>query len=547
MTDTNCNANFEPRPPGGQRPATWCAMGPRSRLEAPARHARRASARRAWWVALLAFAAAGAQAQVFTVNSAADPGDGVCNAANCTLREAILAANDPATFSPTIDFAIPGTGPHTIMLLVPLPTLTRDMIIRGFTQPGAVAPPFGNPLAFTVRVQLDGSLIPDSGSVFALHINAPSFGDPDISGLSFVNFSRAQGDGAAIWVQLGRNVTISGNHIGTSADGSTALANDIGVRVDSGGATRVQSNLISGNRVGVLASGRRDANSIGLRIDGNRIGTNKAGAAAMPNTEDGIRVVSGCAAPAQSFAIGGNLISGNGRDGIHLAGETAGCVQLTGSVAIEANRIGTNAAGNAPLSNGRHGIATQLASSPTSLRIGSGLSTSFPESRNTLGFNLGAGIAVLDAGSGATMRENTYRANFGLPIDLGGDGADANDAGDADSGPNRRLNSPTLLSRRDDGGSAQVRYLVDAASPNVRFPLRVDFYTVLDGVQTFRSTDSYDVAGAVRTATVAGVGENDEVVAMASDDINGEFESRPSQSSEFSGVAPRVLFADGFE
>ena len=35
-----------------------------------------------------------AQAQLITVNSAADPGDGVCDAANCTLREAILVSNN---------------------------------------------------------------------------------------------------------------------------------------------------------------------------------------------------------------------------------------------------------------------------------------------------------------------------------------------------------------------------------------------------------------------------------------------------------------------
>src|SRR5947209_11464220 len=49
----------------------------------------------------------------FTVNSAADPGTGVCDAVECTLREAITAANTHAG-TDTIAFNIPGAGPHTI-------------------------------------------------------------------------------------------------------------------------------------------------------------------------------------------------------------------------------------------------------------------------------------------------------------------------------------------------------------------------------------------------------------------------------------------------
>src|SRR5207244_7296305 len=48
--------------------------------------------------------------QTFTVNSTADPGNGVCDAAECTLREAIAAAN-AAAGSDTITFNIPNPGP----------------------------------------------------------------------------------------------------------------------------------------------------------------------------------------------------------------------------------------------------------------------------------------------------------------------------------------------------------------------------------------------------------------------------------------------------
>jgi CSLREA domain-containing protein len=72
----------------------------------------------------------------FVVNSANDPGTGGCDATECTLSEAITAANaDGGAESITFDsaaFAAP--GPHTINLSGALPNLSSDMTIQG---PGA--------------------------------------------------------------------------------------------------------------------------------------------------------------------------------------------------------------------------------------------------------------------------------------------------------------------------------------------------------------------------------------------------------------------------
>jgi len=63
-----------------------------------------------------------AQAATFTVNSTADPGDGVCDATECTLPEAIAAAN--ALPGPDmIGFNISGMGVHTIQPLSNLPVI----------------------------------------------------------------------------------------------------------------------------------------------------------------------------------------------------------------------------------------------------------------------------------------------------------------------------------------------------------------------------------------------------------------------------------------
>lgn len=81
-------------------------------------------------------AAAQAAATIFIVNQPGDAGDGVCDATECTLREAITAANavpgaDTIAFEPAA-FAAP--GPHTINLSGALPNLSSDITIQG---PGA--------------------------------------------------------------------------------------------------------------------------------------------------------------------------------------------------------------------------------------------------------------------------------------------------------------------------------------------------------------------------------------------------------------------------
>ena len=59
-----------------------------------------------------------AHAATFTVNTADDHDDGVCNAADCTLREAINAANANAG-ADTITFNIGSGGPQTALASAP--------------------------------------------------------------------------------------------------------------------------------------------------------------------------------------------------------------------------------------------------------------------------------------------------------------------------------------------------------------------------------------------------------------------------------------------
>src|SRR3990172_11194283 len=88
-------------------------------------------------------AARPALAAKFTVNSTADPGDGVCSASECTLREAISAAN-AGPGADTINFDPGVFGPGTITPAIPLPPLTN----AGITIDGSGA-----------AVTVDGSLL----------------------------------------------------------------------------------------------------------------------------------------------------------------------------------------------------------------------------------------------------------------------------------------------------------------------------------------------------------------------------------------------------
>src|SRR5947199_9342992 len=95
-----------------------------------------------------------ATAATFIVNTIDDHDDGLCNAADCTLREAINAANSGG--GGTIAFAIPGGQTTITTTLAPLPVITAPVEIDGTTQ----ASPAG-----TLGVTIDGGSIGGDGLV----------------------------------------------------------------------------------------------------------------------------------------------------------------------------------------------------------------------------------------------------------------------------------------------------------------------------------------------------------------------------------------------
>ena len=140
---------------------------------------------------------------------------------------------------------------------------------------------------------------------------------------------------------------VQGNYIGTNAAGTAALDNSvIGVLINQSGSNAVRGNVISGNQlIGVEIAGGTGGTAAGNQVQGNLIGTNAGGTAAIPNGQDGIFIND-----APNNTIGGNLISGNGSVGIQLFGP------LTSGNVIQGNAIGLDAAGRPTLPNRAGGI-----------------------------------------------------------------------------------------------------------------------------------------------------------------------------------------------
>lgn len=195
---------------------------------------------------------------------------------------------------------------------------------------------------------------------------------------------------------------VSANYIGLNAAGTAALANGGGVSVGGasntvGGNTVAKRNIISGNtNNGVVL---RDS---GNKIQGNYIGTDLAGGAAIANVGGGIRVIGAAGGTIGGTSAGeGNLISGNGASGITFDGNTSG-------VTIQGNFVGVNAAGTAALAN-VEGVSL----------YGDGhiLGGAAAGARNLISGNSGSGILL--AGSNLIVRGNYIGTNAAGTAALG--------------------------------------------------------------------------------------------------------------------------------
>jgi hypothetical protein len=373
----------------------------------------------------------------FIVSQGEDGGAG-------SLRQAIVDAN--ASGQPAlIRFALPGgCGPHTITLQSELPEVNGTLRIDGTTQPGASAS-VGEAFDGAVCIRIAPAIMVGGRLPWGLRATS---GRLAVRGLSFTGFAAAvQFDGGADHVVAGSRFEGSGvpmqggNMIGVHAGAGAQ-------RVRIGGASAAERNLLSDNElVGVLSEGTQSM----VSIANNLIGTGADGLTALPNDF-------GIAALGSGQRIVDNLISANRDTGIVLSG--------AGQHQVHGNRIGVDVGGSM-LGNGGAGVHVY---SSGNLIGAAGRS-------NLIAHNGGAGVWI-DLGDHNRADGNRVfgndRSNAGwLPIDLAAPGLDANDDGDADTGPNGMVNHPLITSAAP---TALARYQIGyalATIPNTSVVLSV--------------------------------------------------------------------------
>lgn len=267
-----------------------------------------------------------------------------------SLRAASYYAYDhPGT---TISFNIATNDPgfansvFTIQLTDQLPSLWNATVIDGSTEPVHLNP--NGP-----AIQINGALAPPP-SVFpnGLHIRGTNCA---VRSLVINGFAAS-----AILID-GTNAvgnTVSGCYLGIDPSGTAVVSDGLPPIVIAsgasgntiGGVTTNARNIISGSTDQGLVI--RDTGTKSNVVEGNYIGLNAAGTAALPNTLAGLEIFGG----AQSNTVGGltagarNIISGNTLQGIAIDGTNS-----SGNV-IEGNYVGLDPSGMTAIPNGFAGV-----------------------------------------------------------------------------------------------------------------------------------------------------------------------------------------------
>jgi hypothetical protein len=247
------------------------------------------------------------------------------------------------------------------------------------------------------------------------------------------------------------NNSVQGNFIGTDITGTRILGNrfsGVGLFNTSdntiGGTASGAGNLISGNGANGVTIYPQTSGNL---VQGNLIGTNVAGSAALPNNGDGVLITDGANSTIGGLITGArNVISGNGQDGVGIVGNNA-----TGNV-LQGNYIGTDVTGTQNLANSGNGVLITSASGNT---IGGP-----PSGAGNVIANSGNDGVLVDTGTGNAVGQNSIHDSSNLGIELVNNG-------------NNNQPAPALMAGITDGSSITITGTLTAA-PSTSYTL--DFF-----------------------------------------------------------------------
>ena len=225
-------------------------------------------------------------------------------------------------------------------------------------------------------------------------------GDPVAGGGNLISGNRSAG--VAVIAPAPNGNSVLNNVIGLDAAGRAAIPNNVGV-VIFGGALKnsigngspLGRNVISGNAgdgVDIF-----DSTTTGNFVQNNYIGTDPAGSIPVPNGGRGVAVSGGATntTVGGDFGTLGNVISGNGQEGVALTAVGVGSSVL-------GNLIGLDATGTAGLPNHVAGVGVYEISLTVGVQTHIGRHAA---TRNVISGNLGDGI-LLQGGQGTSIQAN---------------------------------------------------------------------------------------------------------------------------------------------
>jgi titin len=339
---------------------------------------------------------------VITVNTTADT---IAIDGLASLREAITSVNNQADVNgdvtlarvggyastpggtpDVINFDIPAAGVQTISLTSALPTLIKKVTINGLSQTGAAA---GAPLIVL------------NGAGAGLAVNGLTLGagsdSSTVEGLVLQGFTAGSN---GLVINGSSSNTVTDNFIGTDAAGTAKVANGgFGILIEGaaksntvGGTTAALANVISGNASGVLVTGTGTSSNL---IEGNIVGLDKNGSAALGNTTADVAIEGG----ATANTVGGT--TAGTANTLSAAGFGVYVIQAgTSQNLIAGNFIGTDKTGNQQHGNG---IGVVIGVGATANTVGGTTATA----ANVISGNF-YGVLLSDSGS----NNNTVQGNL---------------------------------------------------------------------------------------------------------------------------------------